>query len=112
MRLLRGYRPIALLQMFVSACFFLNPGTESYGTLFGIIHFFTGGILFFSGLLAFIKPHKWKLWLSMITMALLIVLNTAWFISRGTFLTTGFPIIAYDLLAIVANLHYLGKGLD
>ncbi len=106
-----GYRPIALLQMFVSACFIFNPGTQDYGVIFGFIHFFTGGILFCAGLLAFIEATKWKLWLSIYTMAFLIVLNTVWFIIQGTFIASGFPIIGYDLLAIVANLHFIGKGL-
>jgi hypothetical protein len=111
MKLLMSYKPIALLQMFVSACFFLNPGTQSYGTVFGTIHFFTGGILFCAGLLSFIEARKWKLWLSTCTMLLLIALNSVWFIVHGTFITTGFMIIGYDLLAVVANLHFLGKGL-
>jgi hypothetical protein len=110
-KFIKGYKAIALMQILVSIVFFFNPGTDLYGRLYGFVNFFGAGILFSAALLAYFSAKRWKLWLLTITMAILVVFNTVWFIIHSTFFATGFPLIAYDLLFIIANLHFLGKGL-
>jgi len=107
----KGYKAVALIQIFMSLCFFINPGTEIYGAWFGVINFFTAGILFFGSCLAYVSPKRWTLWLLTATMFFIIVFNSIWFISGGTFFTTGFSVITYDTLFVVTTLHFLGKGL-
>ncbi len=95
----------------MSVCFLLNPGTQTYGALYGFVNFFGAGILVIGEILSYIEVEKWKLVLLTITMSVLTVFNTIWFIMDGTFFQTGFPLIAYNVLFIVAHLHFLGKGL-
>ena len=111
MKYLRGYRAVALLQMLVSIGFFASPTLEIYGTVFGIINFFGAGILFSGSLLAYIKPIKWIIMLMISTMICMICFNTVWFAWHGVFLSTGFPLIAYNTLFTITSLHFLGKGL-
>jgi len=111
MKFVKGYRAVALIQIFMCLCFFINPGTEAYGRLFGVISFVGAGVLFFGSLLAYITPKRWTLWLMALTMLCLIAFNSVWFVWHGVFMTTGFPLIAYDLMFVVANMHFLGKGL-
>ena len=111
MRVFRGYRAVALIQLFMCLCFFINPGTEHYGALFGIANFFAAGIFVVGTLLSYFDPKRWTLWLTAATMFCIMIFNSVWFISQGVFMTTGFPLIAYDALFIVANLHFLGRGL-
>jgi len=91
--------------------FFFNPGTAVYGAIYGVINFFGAGAIFTGSLFAFYSPKKWILWTLIITMSGLILFNSVWFMSHGVFMTTGFPLIAYDLLFVVVNFHFLGKGL-
>ena len=107
----RGYKGIALLQILVCAAFFINPGSESYGDVFGYVNFLGAGILFFGSIIAYFEQRKWTLQLLSAAMTLLIAFNIPWFIVHGDFLSTGFPLIAYDALFVIANLHYLGKGI-
>ena len=109
-KLIKGYRIIALIQIFMCICFALEPGGKAHGEMFGAINFIGAGVLFIGSILAYIKQEKWKLWALSVTMIILIFFNTVWFIQRGDFLT-GFPLIGYDVLFVVANLHFLGKGL-
>ncbi|MDR1565537.1 MAG: hypothetical protein LBS74_11325 [Oscillospiraceae bacterium] len=109
---LKGYKGVALLEIAVCVLFFINVGAGQYGKLFDIVNSVGAGILFFGSLMAYFKPRKWTLWMTTYTMLLLIVFNTATFFVRGTFFSTGFPLIAYDTLFIIANLHFCGKGLN
>ena len=111
MKFIRGYKSIALVQIFMCVCFFFHPGFE-YGTWFAHINFVGAGVLFFGSLLAYFDTaKKWTCWLLIGTMITLIAVNTPLLIIGGTFLTTGFSLIAYDILFVVGNLHFLGKGL-
>ena len=111
MKYVKGYRSVSLIQIFMCVCFFINPGFEAYGKWFGNINFFGAGILFGGALLAYFEPRRWMLWLLAGTMLCLITFNSIWFVFYGVFLASGFPLIAYDTLFVVANLHFLGKGL-
>jgi hypothetical protein len=111
MKFIKGYKAVALIQIFVCLCFFINPGIEMHGFWYGLINFTGAGILFTGSLLAYYDPKKWTLWLMLLTMSVLIIINTTFLISQGVFLVYGFPLIAYDLLFVVINLHFLGKGL-
>ncbi|MDR2712565.1 MAG: hypothetical protein LBB91_05565 [Clostridiales bacterium] len=111
MKLLQGYKAIALIEMLVCLCFFLNVGGEVYGAFFNVINFFGAGILFFASFFAYFDSKKWMLWLMSGTMLCLIIFNTIWFACHGMFLATGFPLIAYDTLFVIVNFHFLGKGL-
>jgi len=108
---IRGYKIVALIQIFMCVCFFINPGTDAYGAWFGILNFAGAGVLFFGSILAYFDPKQWTLWLLAITMLVLIFLNVAWFTWNNVFITTGFPLIAYDCLFVVVNMHFLGRGL-
>ena len=111
-KMVRGYRALALIELFVCACFFANTGRSIYGTLFDIVNSTGAGILFFGSLLAYFDPRKWLLWLMTAAMLCLIAFNTVCFAWQGVFMTVGFPLIAYDTLFVVGNLHFLGKGLE
>ena len=111
MKFFRGYRSVTLLSMLVCTGFFINPGADVYGLWFGIINFFGAGIVFTASLFAYFEPRKWMLATLVCALSVLTVFNAAWFIAYGVFTTTGYPLIAYDLLAVVTNLHFLGKGL-
>ena len=110
-KIVQGYRAVALIEMLICVCFFANAGGDTYGMIYNIINFGGAGILFFGSLLAYFEPKKWTLRLMLVTMLCLIAFNTGWFVSHGVFMTTGFPLIAYDTLFVVANLHFLGRGL-
>lgn len=112
MRFVRGYKSVALLQILMCAGFFVNPGTDVYGTVFGVANFFGAGLITVGSALAYFKPKKLILRALVATMTALIVFNSCWFILAGVFFTTGFPLIGYDLLFVVTNLHFLGWGLD
>ena len=111
MKYLRGYRAIALLQIIVSLAFFTTPAFRTYGTFFGVVNAFGAGVLLMGSLLAYFRPAKWILTLMIATMLCLIVFNTIWFFAHSAFLSTGFPLVAYDLLFVLSTLHFLGKGL-
>jgi hypothetical protein len=93
-------------------CFFLNPG-YTYGTLFAGINNVGTWVLLIASLIAYVSdtPKRWTCGLIAITTMCLVVFNLPWLIYSGGFLTGGFMLIAYDLLHIVANLHFLGIGL-
>ena len=110
-KFIKGYRAVALVQILTSLCFFVNPGTEAYGGLYGVITFVGAGMLFFGSILAYFSPKRWTLWLMAGTMIFFIIFNSVWFIWHGVFISSGFPLIAYDCLFVVANLHFLGRGL-
>lgn len=111
MNLLKDYRSVALIEIFVCICFMFSPTISQNGELFNIFSFCATGILFSASLLAFIEARRWKLWLLCITMSIVTVVSIATSLYHRDFLTTGFPLIAYNVLFIVANLHFLGKGL-
>ena len=111
MKYLKGYKAVALIEILICICFFLNTWSSTYGMLFNIVNDFGAGILFFGSILAYFESKKWTLWLMVYTMLCLIGFNTIMFIWQGVFLTTGFALIAYDTLFVIANLHFLGKGL-
>ena len=112
LKYIKDYKIVALIQIFMCVCFFINPGAEAYGDVFGLVNFIGAGILFFGSILAYFDPKRWTMWLLAITMLVLIACNMVLFIWSGNFLTTGFPLIAYDSLFVVANMHFLGKGLS
>jgi len=112
MKYIKNYRAVALLLMLICVGFFVSPGTEPYGLLFGVVNFFGAGVLFTASLLAYISPKGWLLTTIVTTMIFLIIFNAVWFSSYGVFLSTGFPLIGYDLMVVVVNLHYLGIGVD
>jgi hypothetical protein len=111
MEYIRGYRSLALLQMLMCIGFFFNINSQTYGLVFNIYNFFGAGILFLGSIFAYFKPQRYLLWTMIITMMCLIIFNVIWFIYYGVFLETGFPLIAYDILFIIGNFHFLGKGL-
>lgn len=111
MKYIKGYRAVALVEIFVCICFFLTAWSDTYGMFFNVVNNFGAGILFFGSLLAYFDAKKWVLWLMIATMLCLIAFNSFWFVSRGVFFSTGFPLVAYDILFVVGNLHFLGKGL-
>jgi len=111
MKYIRGYRGVALLQMLTCVGFLINPVTSVYGFWFGLINFFGAGVIFTGSALAWFNTQKVLLWTLVFTMSCLTAYNAVWFILSGVFITTGFPLIAYDLLFIITNLHFLGRGL-
>ena len=108
---MRGYRAVALVEIIICIFFFLNIDGGAYGKLFDIINAFGAGILFTASLLVYHNSKRWMLWTMVFTMFFLILFNSAWFIIYGVFVTTGFPLIAYDILFSFVTLQYLGKGL-
>ncbi len=110
MKYIRGYRGIALIQMFMSICFFFNQGVQGHGAIYGFFNFFGAGVLFFGTIVTYIRVETWKLVTLIITMAVLTVFNLVTYIIDDVLFSTGFPLIAYNLLYIVGNLHFLGKG--
>jgi len=108
MKYLRGYRGVALLQILVCLGFIADPGGRAYGPMFGLINWYGAGVILVGSALAYVKPHAWILRMLAAAMAVLIVFNAVWFFGSGAFMTTGFPLIAYDLLFILVNLHFLG----
>lgn len=111
MGFLKGFRSIALIEICVCICFLFSPTISQDGEAFKIFSFCASGVLLTASVLAFIEARRWKLWLLCITMSIVTVVSIILSIYRGDFLTASFPLIAYNILFIVANLHFLGRGL-
>jgi hypothetical protein len=94
----------------MSIFFLLNQGGRGYGAVYGFVNFFGAGVLLFGTIVTYIRVEKWKLVMLTIAMAVLTVFNVVTYIIDGALFTTGFPLIAYNLLYIVGHLHFLGKG--
>ncbi len=112
MGFIKGFRSIALIEIFVCVCFLLSPTVTENKNWFSVFSYCSTGVLLAASILAFIEARKWKLWLLCYTMTGVTAVSIGVSIYRGDFLTTGFPLIAYNVLFIVANLHFLGKGLE
>ena len=111
LRLLKGYKALALVEIGMCICFFLYADGDIYGTLYSAINFFAAGFLLVIASLAYFNAKKWRLWVILWATVLLTIINLIWFITNGVFISVGFPLIAYNLLFITGNLHFLGKGL-
>ncbi len=112
MRFLKGFRAIALIEILVCIAFLFSPTITQRGGFFVIFSYCATGVLLTGSVFAFIEASKWKLWLLCIAMSIVTVVSIVTSIYFGSLFTTDFPLIAYNLLFIVANLHFLGKGLN
>ena len=108
---LKGYKAVAILQIFVSLSFFTNPALHAYGTFFGVINSFGAGVLLTGSLLSYFSPKRWILLLMIAMMSCMIFFNAVWFIYYNVLFATGFPLIAYDVLFIVNTCDYVGRSL-
>ena len=106
---LKGYKSIAVIQMLLCICYFLNLWSSPHGEIYGIVKFIFAGALFFGSILAYQAPRRWILSMLMVLMLIMAVFNIFWFVWQGTFITVGFPLVGYNVLYIIANLHFLGK---
>jgi len=107
---LRGYKAVAVLQILVSLGFFANPVFGQYGPAYGIINFMGAGVLLAGSALSCFKLSRWALELMICAMIALTCFNTIWFLLHGAFLSTGFPLIAYNILFVLTTFHYLIRG--
>lgn len=111
MKFLRGYRTVALIEMFVCVCFLLSPNTGQTNDWFEVFSYCVTGIMLASSTLTLIEARRWKLWLLIGTALLTIVVDIILSALQGNFLTDKFTLVAFNMLFIVANLHFMGKGL-
>ena len=111
LRFVKGYKKIAIIQVLMCICFFISQDQVLGGKLFWPVNLFGTGALLVGSIWAYVSTHRGILWTMAVTMMCLIVFNTVWFICEGAFMSEGFTLIAYDTLFVVANLHFLGKGL-
>jgi predicted ferric reductase len=109
--MLKGYRAVALIEIFVCVCFLFNPSTGQTRDWFTVFSYAMTGVMLVGSLLAMIETRRWKLTMLVIITIVLTIVEIILSITSNTFFASGFSLIAFNLLFIVANLHFLGKGL-